>query len=396
MSSNKHKKIRIFHPPKLWVGLAILALTVGLSLGESHLTNTPAPEVFIGQKMALSMQAFSWGSQSGGKQGYSRQNYEVSTLGAFSPNPLKKRQAPTKAGMKSVCFIAEPVLENPEYKAELLEIKVSDSIQPGDDFRVEVYVKNTGNVNWYGADAGCNDKIVVNMGTEKAQDRASQFFHEGVETGWLGNNRVEMVEDIAKPDDVVTFAFTSVAPMATTIYREHFNLLAENTTWFNDFKIPVDIRVGDVTDEDDYKLKFLKDISVDTRSLEGDHRLLADLSEQKMTLVIGDTEVYHMTISSGARETPTPIGVFKILNKQELRVGGTAPHYRMPYWQGFTKMGHGIHALPYLGSPGGFFWEEALTHIGIPVSHGCIRMLPDDAALVYEFGAVGMEIEIQR
>jgi len=115
-----------------------------------------------------------------------------------------------------------------------------------------------------------------------------------------------------------------------------------------------------------------------------------------MYLKVGEEAVYQMTISSGASETPTPTGTWSVLNKQELRIGGAWPHYRMPYWQGFTSWGHGLHALPYLESDGGVFWSEALTHIGIPVSHGCIRMLPDDAVTVYEFSDVGTSLYIHH
>ncbi|MEK7136820.1 MAG: L,D-transpeptidase, partial [Patescibacteria group bacterium] len=57
---------------------------------------------------------------------------------------------------------------------------------------------------------------------------------------------------------------------------------------------------------------------------------------------------------------------------------------------------HGFHALPYLGkSPeSSGFWQEARSHIGIPVSHGCIRLLPEDAENVYEWVEVGTKVYI--
>lgn len=395
MHHHKKKKIRIFYPRGLWTGLAMLALTVGIGLGESHYRDTSG-DVLVGHKLARNVQTLSWGSFTGSKQGFSRQNYKVSALDAASANPLEKHEAPPKSGVKSVCFIADPVVETPSYEGELQEIKVSDPLVKGAPFRVEAEIKNTGNMNWYGAEADCAGKTVVNMGTNKTRDRASRFFQEGTNTGWLGTNRVRMAEDLAKPGDTATFVFTGIVPERDAIFREHFSLVAENVTWFDDMNIPIDLRVGQVTEEDEFEAKFLKDISTDTASLDGERYIRIDLSDQQMTLLIGDTEVYHLPISSGASDTPTPVGTFKILNQQELRIGGTAPHYRMPYWQGFTRMGHGLHALPYLGDPGGWFWEEALTHIGIPVSHGCIRMLPDDAALVYEFGELGMRLEVVR
>ena len=103
-------------------------------------------------------------------------------------------------------------------------------------------------------------------------------------------------------------------------------------------------------------------------------------------------------ISTGKPSTPTPRGEFLIHRKQELRISSQAVPYRMPRYMSFTKNGaYGLHALPYLGrikeqSP---YWQEALDHIGIPVSHGCIRFLPDEVEEIYEWAEVGTTVVIQ-
>ena len=66
----------------------------------------------------------------------------------------------------------------------------------------------------------------------------------------------------------------------------------------------------------------------------------------------------------------------------------------MLYFQLFTWRGHGLHALPYLMNDGGVFWKEALSDIGKPVSHGCVRQLPEDAITLYNFTSVGTPIWI--
>ena len=85
----------------------------------------------------------------------------------------------------------------------------------------------------------------------------------------------------------------------------------------------------------------------------------------------------------------------------------------MPKWMAF-RPGYGIHALPSLGSASlrskirsyrdgevptslftdDVFWKEALSHIGIPVSHGCIRLLPDDAEFAFNFTPVGTRVVV--
>ena len=109
---------------------------------------------------------------------------------------------------------------------------------------------------------------------------------------------------------------------------------------------------------------------------------------------MGDTLIREYTVSTGTFNTPTPLGNFKILNKQDLRIARKWPHYHMPQWQGFTKWGHGFHSLPYLANDKGIFWNEALTHIGQRVSHGCIRLLPEDAEDLYSLTEVGTEMVI--
>lgn len=125
--------------------------------------------------------------------------------------------------------------------------------------------------------------------------------------------------------------------------------------------------------------------------------ILIDLGQQMIFLLEDGTLVNMYPISTGKAWTPTPIGEFQVYRKQELRISSQAVPYRMPYYISFTKNGsHGIHALPYLGlSPASSrYWAEALDHIGIPVSHGCVRLLPDDAFALYEWAEVGIPVTI--
>lgn len=104
-------------------------------------------------------------------------------------------------------------------------------------------------------------------------------------------------------------------------------------------------------------------------------------------------------ISSGAPSTPTPVGVFQIYQKEKLRVSSQAVAYRMPNYMAFTENdAYGLHGLPYLGdsSETSAYWNEALSHIGIPVSHGCVRFLPEEAVEIYQWADVGIPVIIQN
>ena len=129
----------------------------------------------------------------------------------------------------------------------------------------------------------------------------------------------------------------------------------------------------------------------------GRKAIVIDLSEQRARLIERGNIHATFQVSSGARDTPTPKGKFQIHRKQTLRVSSLDVPYRMPYYMAFTPNGsHGLHALPYLGqSPeSSDFWQEAMSHIGIPVSHGCVRLLPEDAAALFEWVEVGTKVYI--
>lgn len=124
------------------------------------------------------------------------------------------------------------------------------------------------------------------------------------------------------------------------------------------------------------------------------------ISEQKMCIeAYGNPCAREYPVSTGESETPTPIGDFKVWFKQALRVSGGETPYRMPNYMALKENGeYGLHALPYLGNTanGSDFWHEALWHIGIPVSHGCVRLLPEHSDEIYEMIPVDTPVLIRK
>lgn len=139
--------------------------------------------------------------------------------------------------------------------------------------------------------------------------------------------------------------------------------------------------------------------SIDPSIASGAKAIRIYLGAQQAYLMENGSVAKTYRISTGASSTPTPQGVFQIYRKQELRISKQAVPYRMPNYMAFTKNhAFGLHALPYLGgsaenSP---YWREALDHIGTPVSHGCIRFLPEEAAEIYEWVEVGVPVIIEK
>lgn len=307
---------------------------------------------------------------------------------------LEENVAIGKYGEWSYCQYELP--ENPEYQVELSQVTMEENIQPGQVFSVSMSFVNAGNTRLFAHDAGCNGLPVLNVGTQKSQDRASIFGSpESSVTGWTRGNRIMMSEDYVEPNEIFHVDFQSTAPAGDNIYREFFQPVVEGIAWVDE-PFGLDVVVGTPSEQNLDDIRFVSDITTNAAALSGlERNLEIVLSEQKMFAKFGDIAVWSMPISSGAVSTPTPRGVYEVLTKQELRIGQAYPHYRMPYFQLWDYRGYGIHALPYLATDGGTFWTEALSHIGIPVSHGCIRTLPEDAETAYQFTDIGTPVNIR-
>ncbi len=123
------------------------------------------------------------------------------------------------------------------------------------------------------------------------------------------------------------------------------------------------------------------------------------LKEQKLYRINGSTLEKVYVISSGKWGTPTPKGIFKIATKAPRAYSATWGLY-MPYWQNLLaydetqpqlKIGeYGLHELPEW--PNGY--KEGQSHLGTPVSHGCVRLGIGDAKELYEWTAAGTPVWI--
>jgi hypothetical protein len=294
----------------------------------------------------------------------------------------------------NVCLYAPP--EKPEYGAEIVTAENKVWADSGGEFEVSVYVKNTGNTSWFSDASGCQGVQKMRLGTAKERDRTSVFYNPG-DPRWLEQNRIAMVEHRVDPGEIATFSFKSHAPSVIDIFREYFQPVIEGVSWLDKKQSTarVDIYVGETSGALEQQLFYIgKSGQASSIDLNGEPAIYIDISEQKLRLKFGEHIVREYSVSTGTFRTPTPLGTFKILNKQELRIGGAAPHYRMPYWQGVTKGGVGLHALPYLANDKGMFWNEALNHIGQRASHGCIRLLPEEAEELFQFTDVELPVII--
>jgi len=108
-----------------------------------------------------------------------------------------------------------------------------------------------------------------------------------------------------------------------------------------------------------------------------------DLSRQTLTAWQGDQQVLHTSISSGTYKTPTVTGRFLVswkLDNQHM-YGDDFDLPNVP-WVMYFYEGYAIH---------GAYWHN---NFGMPMSHGCVNMVPSQAGFLYEWAPVGTEIYV--
>ncbi len=114
-----------------------------------------------------------------------------------------------------------------------------------------------------------------------------------------------------------------------------------------------------------------------------------DLTDQNLYIFEDGKEKGAFKVSTGLRGMETPVGEFKVMGKSR-RPWSAKYGLFMPWFIQFTNRGHGIHELPEW--PGGY--KEGTNHLGIAVSHGCVRLGIGPAQEVYDFAEIGTPIVI--
>ena len=93
-------------------------------------------------------------------------------------------------------------------------------------------------------------------------------------------------------------------------------------------------------------------------------------SQQRLSVVVDGTEAYRWPVSTGTRGHETPVGSFR---PHDLERHWYSRQYRltpMP-WAVFFHRGYAVHGT-----------MEAYN-LGHPASHGCVRLRPDNASILY-------------
>lgn len=108
-------------------------------------------------------------------------------------------------------------------------------------------------------------------------------------------------------------------------------------------------------------------------------RVVVSLSDQLAFAYQGHELIGVSTISSGKAKTPTPTGIFPILDKKRHHRSRKYDNAPMPYMQRLDRWGIALHGghLP-----------------GHPASHGCVRLPHKFAAKLFQSTSIGTHVLI--
>ena len=111
-----------------------------------------------------------------------------------------------------------------------------------------------------------------------------------------------------------------------------------------------------------------------------------DKSRQKMTVFLDGVEKYEWPVSTGRAGYSTPSGTYTATSMNEVWYSKEWDNSPMPHSIFFIKDGHAIHG------------SYEVRNLGKPVSHGCVRIAPENAtrlyALVKERGLKNTEVKL--
>jgi hypothetical protein len=105
-----------------------------------------------------------------------------------------------------------------------------------------------------------------------------------------------------------------------------------------------------------------------------------DKSTQHMTVLVDGEQKYDWPISTGKLGYDTPSGAYTASSMNEVWYSKQWDSAPMPHAIFFTKKGHAIHG------------SLDVKHLGQAASHGCVRLSPENATILYSLVKVqGLE-----
>jgi len=96
-----------------------------------------------------------------------------------------------------------------------------------------------------------------------------------------------------------------------------------------------------------------------------------DKTNQQMTVAVDGAQRYTWPVSTGRAGYDTPNGTFKVNRMDANHFSQEWDNAPMPHTMFFDMHGHAIHGF------------SDVKHLGMAVSHGCVRLSPANASVLY-------------
>ena len=97
-----------------------------------------------------------------------------------------------------------------------------------------------------------------------------------------------------------------------------------------------------------------------------------DKSTQSMAVAVDGQQRYSWPVSTGRPGYDTPSGTFKVNRMDADHFSQEWDNAPMPHTMFFDLHGHAIHGF------------SDVKHLGLAVSHGCVRLSPEHAAILFD------------
>jgi len=114
--------------------------------------------------------------------------------------------------------------------------------------------------------------------------------------------------------------------------------------------------------------------------------IVVDKTSQRMTVSVNGQQRYSWPVSTGTADYSTPVGTFTPSRLARLHYSWEWDNAPMPHSIFFTDAGHAIHG------------SGATNHLGAPASHGCVRLAPGHASILFNLvrveGSSNTRVEI--
>ncbi len=123
--------------------------------------------------------------------------------------------------------------------------------------------------------------------------------------------------------------------------------------------------------------------------IEQEQHISISLESQRLRFHDRGFEAAFIPVSSGRPSSPTPPGIYSIAN-HFLRPYSRKANLYMPYWMAFKAPEYGLHELPEWANGA----KEGAEHLGLKVSHGCVRLPVGAAQAIWTTAQDGAVVEI--